>query len=235
MLFQLIIIQVITFIAIILVLRKLLYAETIQETRRLRALREENAKREKELQEKISNAQTAYQEKIAKADEEVKKTRENAEKEIEDMRKNIQAKAREEADRIVNAAVNTKDKMRDEIANEMQNKSPMLAAEIFKTYLSSDVRQMAHKELVQAVINELKKSDKAQFNVKAKKGELLSAFPLVKQEKNQLLSTVFKRLGRKIEIEEKQDKNLVAGVKIKLDTLVIDGSLENRLRQLERK
>ena len=89
--------------------------------------------------------------------------------------------------------------------------------------------------ILNEIINEVKKTEKTRFKVKAKKGELVSAFPLVRGEKKEILGAVYKRLGRKISFDEKVDKNLVAGVVIKLDTFVVDGSLENRLRRLEQK
>ena len=236
MLIQLIIIQVVTFFAIVLVLRKFLYAETENETKRLRALREENSVREKELANKIKMAEGAYQEKIAKAEESVKELKAAAEKEIDALRQGVTGKAKEEADRIVSAAVNAKDKMRDEALNEVQAKSPVLATRIFKEFLSSKVKVMTHRELLTEVVSELKKAEKGQFtNVKAKKGELVTAIALAKNERNDVLSAIQQKVGQKIPFDEKEDKNLVAGIVIKLGNVVIDGSLENRLRQLNEK
>lgn len=235
MLFQLVLIQLVTFVAIVLVLRKLLYAETAQQTERLRALKDQNSQKERELADKIKSAEAAYRQKVSQADEEIKGKKAAAETEIAEMQRGAVAKAKEEADRIVHAAVNARDKMRDEVANEMRNKIPSLATQIFRDFLSPKVKEMTHRELVKEVIDEVKKYDKAGFKVKAKKGELISALPLAGPEKSQLISIVLKRLGHKVPIEAKEDKTLVAGVVIKLDTLIIDGSLENRLRQLEQK
>ena len=235
MMFQLVMIQIVTFVAIILVLRKLLYAETARETGRLRALTEENSQKERDLAAKIKTAEAAYAEKVAKAEEDIKGKRADANKEIEELTRSASAKAKEEADRIVRVAVNARDKMRDEAANEMRDKIPSLASHIFRDFLSAKVRQATHSELLKEVISEVKKTDKTAFRIKAKKGELISAFPLAGSEKSALLSAVLKKLGRKVPMETKEDKNLVAGVVIKLDTLIIDGSLENRLRQLEQK
>ena len=235
MLFQLIIIQVITFLAIVLVLRKLLYAETAREAKRLRELKEENARRENELQKKIEEADRAYQEKIVRAKEDTRRMRQEADKELDGLRKDTLDKAKEEADRVVSAAINAKDKMRDEVANEMRKKVPALAAQIFRELVSPKAKEITHRELVRAVVNEVKKADKARFDMKVKKGELVSAYPLARGEKSELLSSLAKQMKQKVTFDEKEDKNLVAGVVIKLGALVIDGSLENRLRQVEQK
>ena len=56
MLIQLIIIQVITFLVIVLILKKLLYNETAKEASRLQKLREEFTRKEKELQVRMDAA-----------------------------------------------------------------------------------------------------------------------------------------------------------------------------------
>ena len=233
MLFQLIIIQVVTFFAIVLVLRKLLYAETAREAKRLRRLKEENAEKEKELRQKIEEADSAYHEKVAKAEMDIQRLQQDTERELERARKELTNKAKEEADRIVSAAINAKEKMRDEVANEMRKKVPVLATQVFRDVLSAKARDLTHKELVREVINQIKTIEKSRFNVKIKKGELISAFPLGRADKNELLSVLARQMRRKMAFDEKEDKSLVAGLVIKLGTLVIDASLENRLRQVE--
>jgi len=233
MLIQLVIIQIITFAAIVFALRKLLYTETAKEAGRLKQLKQEAAVRQRELTQKIEAAENAYREKITKAEEDIRAFRLKAEEQTEETKKEIINKANEESVRIVNAASNAKEKMREEIALEMRKKTPELASNIFTEVLSDKVKLMVHKELVKEVANEVKKIDEAKFNLKIKIGELDSAYPLDKDEKNSLSSTVTERLGYKISFEDKVDKHLVAGVVIRLGTLVIDGSLANRLRQIE--
>jgi len=233
MLIQLVVIQIITFVAIVFTLRKLLYAETAKEVGRLKKLKQEAAARQRDLAQKIEAAENAYREKVAKAEEDIRVFHQRAEEQAEEMRKQALDKANAESERIVNAASNAREKMREEIALEMQKKSPVLASRIFTEVLSDKVKLTAHKELINEVASEVKKIDKAKFKLKIKKGELDSAYPLDKSEKSNLSSLVVGRLGYKIPFEEKVEKHLVAGVVIRLGTLIIDGSLVNRLRQIE--
>ncbi len=233
MLIQLVVIQIITFAAIVFALRKLLYVETAKETERLKKLKQEAAARQKELTQKIEAAENAYREKVAMAEEHIRSFRLKAEEQAEEMKKNVLDKAERESERILNAATNAREKMREEIALEMRKKAPEAASHIFTEVLSDKTKLIAHKELVKEVESVVKKIDDAKFNLKIEKGELDSAYPLDKNEKIRLSSLVIERLGHKITFEEKIDKNLVAGVVIRLGTLVIDGSLENRLKQIE--
>ena len=83
------------------------------------------------------------------------------------------------------------------------------------------------------MIGEIKQIEKSKFKVKTKTGEIISAYSLERNERSQLASLIFEKIGHKVDFNEKEDKGLVAGVVINLGTLVIDGSLENRLKQVE--
>jgi len=233
MLIQLIIIQIITFVAIVFVLRKLLYTETAKEAGRLKKIKQEIAASQRDLAQKTEAAESAYREKVAKAEENIRVFRLKVEGQAEEMKKKALDQANQESERILNIASNAKEKMREEIALEMRKKAPALASHIFTEALSDKVKLIMHKELVKEVASEVKKIDKAKFNLKIKKGELDLAYPLDKDEKNSLFSLVIDRLGYQIPFEEKVEKHLGAGVVIKLGTLVIDGSLANRLKQIE--
>ena len=85
MLIQLIVIQAVTFIVIILVLKKLLYSETAKEADRLRLLKDEFAHKEKELQVKIDVAKKDAVEKIARAEQDAQKYIETKGKEADEL------------------------------------------------------------------------------------------------------------------------------------------------------
>jgi F-type H+-transporting ATPase subunit b len=234
MLFQLVVVQVVTFIAIVFVLRKLLYSESSKEAIRLRKLKEETALKHRELQQKIDEAEDAYKEKIAEAEAKARAFYIKAETEAEELKKEILEKAKEDAEQIVKSAFNAKEKMREEIVEEMRRKAPLLASRIFKGVLSPEVQQMAHRELVRDVIDKIRKTDKTAFKSKVDKGEIISAYPLSKNDRLVIESLIHDSLGYQIPLYEQEDSQLAAGILIKLGTILIDGSLNNRLKQVER-
>ncbi|MCX5678709.1 MAG: F0F1 ATP synthase subunit delta [Candidatus Omnitrophica bacterium] len=234
MVFQLVVVQIVTFIAIVFVLRKLLYSESAKEMLRLRKIKEETAVKQRELQQKIDEAQDAYSEKIAEAEQKTRAFRIKAEEEIEELKKKILSKAKEDAEQIVKSAFNAKEKIREEIGEEMRKKAPLLASRVFKEVLSPEVQEMMHKELVRDVIDKIRNTEKTAFKSKIEKGEIVSAYPLSKNDKLVVESLIHDSLGYQIPLYETEDSQLVAGVLIKLGTILIDGSLNNRLKQVER-
>ncbi|MFA5143641.1 MAG: F0F1 ATP synthase subunit delta [Candidatus Omnitrophota bacterium] len=233
MLIQLIIIQIITFLVIVLVLKKLLYNETAKEAARLAKLREEFTRKEKELQVRIDAAVRDAEEKVARAEKEAQDYMSAKEKEAERMKDSLVEKARDKAEDMVKAAVNSKEKIKEEIYNELKGMIPAAALRIFKEALPAEAREMMHEDLVKGVIDKIKKMEKEMFKVKSSRAEFLTPCAVKKQDKEKIAALINERVGRTITLTESLDKALVAGVVIKLDSLIIDGSLENKLKQIQ--
>lgn len=231
MLLQLIIIQLVTFVAIVFVLRKLLYTESAKESMRLKELTSRTTLKQKELQEKIDAAGRAYKDSIEKAEEEVRRIRAKLEQETEAMKKSVLAKAKADADHIIKSAFNAREKMREEIALEMHKNAPILASRILQEVLSDDIRDALHRELVKDVIASIKKTQGAALKTKDDKGEVSSARLLKKSEKLELESLLSEKTGHGFTLREKDDPRLIAGVIIKIGDILIDGSLTSRLKQ----
>ncbi len=233
MLIQLIIIQVIIFVIIVVVLKKLLYTETAREADRLKKLKEEFAIKEKELQVSMRAAENSAAEKIAKAEEDASKFCDTKEKEAESLKQEIIRKARDRAEDTLKAAINSKEKIREEIELEMKERIPVLASSIIKYALSAQAAELIHNELIEELASKLRKLDNNAFKTKTDRGELLSAYPLKKSDKEKITSAISAKVGREVSLSEKEDKGLIAGIIVKLGAIVIDGSLENKLRQTE--
>jgi F-type H+-transporting ATPase subunit b len=233
MLIQMIIIQVVTFLTIVFVLRKLLYSESSKEIVKLRQLKEETSLKQKELQQKIEAAESAYRMKITEAEDKIRLLSVKSGEEAEELRKEMLSGAKAEAEGIVKSALNTKEKIREEISIEMHKKVPVIALRIFKEILSPGVREMAHKELIRDVINKIKNTEKTVFKFKVDKGEIVSAYPLSKGDKQEIVELIHVSLGYEVPLHETEDSKLIAGIVIKLGTILIDGSLDSRLKQVE--
>ena len=232
MLIQLIIIQLLTFAAIVFVLKRLLYTETNREIRRLTKLKEENLEKQTELEQKISAAENIYKESLARTEGEARVIRVKTEEEARKLKTAMIDEAKAEAEQIVKTAFNAREKMREEIELGMRKRAPLLASQILKEVISPKAREVLHEELVKDVIAKIKKMEKTETKVKADRAEIVTAYPLQKAEKNELMQAVHGMFGREISFSEEEDERLAAGVIIKAGTLVIDGSLDNRMKQV---
>jgi hypothetical protein len=132
------------------------------------------------------------------------------------------------------AVFNAKEKMREEIAVEMMQKVPVLASRIFSAVLSGSVKELTHKELVKDVIEKVKRLDKATFKTPVERVEITTAYPLPVADKSEMESAICHALGYEVPLVEKKDPNIAVGIVIRLGSIIVDGSLENRMRQAQR-
>lgn len=228
---QLIIIQVVTFIALVFVLRKLLFTEASLEVKRLQRLSEENEKRAEELRKKAEEAKREYEEKIKKAEEDTKRMEEEAQKEIERLHSQAVERAKAEAEKIISQARNSKEKMREEVKNELEEKAVYFACDLVKGAFDEKIYKNAHDELVDSIIHGLEHIDENKISDKVKVAEIVSPFPVNTQEKERIKKIISKKASRQIDLKEKLDKDLIAGAIVKIGDLIIDGSLSNRLEE----
>lgn len=224
-------IQVVTFIAIVLVLRRIMYSSSVGETKRLQQLGEENAKRAQELTKRIQEAEKQSREKIADAEDEVRKLRSEAKEEAERLKKEALNKAKQESERIINQALNSKEKMKEEIQARMQVKMIDLSCDLVQTILSSKNQRVIHEGFLDEILKGIERIKPGTLHVETEKGELITPYEIDKAMRNRITLLISKKVGKKISLQEKIDKEAVAGITIRFGSLVIDGSLSGKLRE----
>ena len=149
--------QILFFIGLVLVLRKILLSSSYNETKRLQQLNEENSNKAQELAAKITDAESEYREKMLKIDEDIRLMKAKAKKEIENLKEAIIAKGKAEGDRIVTQALNARDEIRAEIEEQMHERVVEFSRKIFREVLSAKEQKLVHEGLLESVFQELEK------------------------------------------------------------------------------
>ena len=233
LLWQVILIHFITFIAIVFVLRRILFSVSFIETRRLKRLSEENMKKAQELEGKIEAAEKQYQERLIKAENEVKKLKAEAKEEADKLKEEQLSKARNEAERIINQALNAKEKMREEVEFHMQEKAVQQSLRIIQQVLNSDHQKLVHEGFVDEVLSELEKIEPEKLRAITESGELITPYEINKEKKDKIINILSKKTNKSISLEKKIDKEVISGIIIKLGSVVIDGSLAGKLKEAQ--
>ncbi len=237
MLFQAIILQVIFFIGLVLVLRKILISSSFNETKRLQNLNEENSRKAQELNAKIADAESEYREKMLKTDEEIRMMKAKTKKEIEDLKEAIIAKGKAEGDRIVTQALNARDEIRAEIEEQMTERAIGVSRKIFAKVLTSEEQRPIHDGLLANVFSEVEKIDKDRFegvdmdDAPSYTVQVKTAHFMTAEQKEILEKILSSKLEKNIILEESIDKDILAGIVIALGSFVIDGSFVERFNK----
>lgn len=229
-----IIINLVTFVALALVLRKIIFSSSYDETKRLQQLNIENTKKANELDEKIEDAEKKYKEKITQAGDEIRKMKEKAKEEAQQIREDTLAKIREEKGRLIGQALNAKEKLREEIEGELLEKSIGFAKRILEEILGSPYRRLVYDSLIEEIFNDLSQIDQDAF----KDVDWTSLVPQVKTshemssvQRERLEQILFEKSGKRIGIVPMVDKTLIAGIIVQIGSLMIDGSLAAKFRK----
>lgn len=231
MIWGVILFQGIIFAVLIFVLRHFMQGHVSGAVGHLEKLNEELLKQQAELKEKISEAEKEYESKMAKVQQEVtarqSQVRQEANKTLEDAR----TRGQEEREKLIKEAIDTRDKIKNEIMVQMEEKAVDYSREVIAQFLSGEIRKFVHETLVKEVIDGIKDMPIEHFQIDSPTAEFLSAEPLNEALKKQIYSVLKDKIKQEVQFKEEVDPALVGGIILKFGSFVIDGSLANRLKE----
>jgi len=233
MILQLVLIQVITFVGIVIALRGILYRNTHEALGRLQDLQKETLEREEVLKQEIVDAKQMHEEEVRKAKEEAARIVQEEKEKAQKKSKEVIASAEAEADRVLSKATVQLEKLKSELSASMGKKAAIWAEAILKSVLSLRVRDKFHQEISNELIEELKgaKHEWIHDVPGIKTVEIVSASPLTQPQKDSITSIFSSYLDKNVKFDFSTDENLIGGLIIDLNKRTIDGSLRNKISQ----
>jgi len=195
--------------------------------------RETEAVRSKqsELNQKIKEANEELQRRRKEADELLAKMKEDAETTARGERDQIVSKAREEAEDIIAKAQRTKEDMRKAMEKDLELKAIDFMVILTDEIFSEKVRGALNHDLIEEFLDSLQKVDMSMVNDAINETEVISVGPLEEKFKVRVAEILKKKLGRPIELKLKEDEKILAGIVIRFESLRLDGSLANMMKE----
>src|SRR3990172_3189337 len=230
LLWQLVLIQVVTFALLVFLLRQFLYKQVNQSLGRLQQLYQENLRREEELKKRREEMEQDLKAKLAQYQERVRSPRTAAEADTQKMQEESLAKAKEEGKRIVAEAEAKKERMRANLVSEMEEKALGLSSDIIERVFTAQVAQGIHHQLIDELVEEIGKSNGRELQADVETVEITVPFPLTQLQREKLKEILSSNIGRSISIKETIDQEMVAGMVVRLENVILDGSLKNKLQ-----
>lgn len=229
MLLEFVIIQSAVFVVVIFVLRRLMVKNTMSAVNRLKVVDEENARRLEEMKRKIEEAEAAYRQKSADLARALAQQEEEAKKQVDEERSRLLARSREEGDRIVSSARNRSEKIDEEIGKELEKRAATLSRRIVREVLDGTIGASVNERLVDQLLEEFAAMDIGHVPQQTSEAEIVLPHPFSPDRKKRVREILEKKIGRKIEIRETVKKEMLGGMILRLGSLVMDGSLENKV------
>lgn len=229
---QLILIQIVTFVLIVAVLRWLLYSQISQALKKLHQLNKQNLAKEKALKEELARAKKQAEGEISRAVKQAKAIVDKAKADSEEGAGKVLDNARNEAKKIIDGAKRESQRRANEIMVKMREKTAYLAADMVRYMLSQNSQKNFQGQLIEELIDEVRKIPSDKLKVENSSIEVISAFELDSQQKNKLKEVLSSQLGREVSLTSRVDPDIVAGMILRSGGFVIDGSLRNKLGKI---
>jgi F-type H+-transporting ATPase subunit b len=230
LLWQLLVIQVVTFVVLAFLLHQFLYRQMTRSLGRLQQLYHENREREEALKRRREETEQELRATMARHQEELGRLRAESEAATHEMREEILAQAKEEGRRIVADAEARRERMRASLMSEMEDKAVGLASDILGRVLTGPLAQAIHHDLIDELIDEVGRADGQRLELVADVVDVTAAFPLSPAQKERLHAIFSSTTGRDITITETIDAALGAGMLVRFGDVIMDGSLNNKVR-----
>ena len=227
-----ILLQVVIFIGLIAVFRRVLNQNVVSATQHLEELNEEYDKKELEIGKRLEEAKLKYEEAMTKAQEEAEKEKTAILKETEAEKDKILNQARTSSEEIIQQAEKSRQLLLSElderIAKEAINKACELIQDTLPEHFKRDIHSQWIKELTESSFDRL-----AQLRLPEgiKEVKITSAFSLKEEERKDLFKKLKKILGRDVYLKEEIDTKVVAGIIVAIGSLVLDGRIKNKIKE----
>ena len=232
MLIQLLILQIVTFVGIIFLLRFLFSRHLNSALTRLNALHEENLAKEEELNEELRRAKEESQAQIQQGKLEAEQIMEEAIKEANRMRLNMEEQAKKQVEKIIIDGHADAEKLKVTLVNDTRAKSVELASQIIAELLTETDKITLQYELANEIIAEIARLDKSQFSMPSPNATVTSSFPLLERQVVELKKMLSEKIGQTVELTQKTDLGLIGGLTVETGGMLIDGTLKNKLQKI---
>jgi F0F1-type ATP synthase membrane subunit b/b' len=232
---SLVLIQLAIFGFLVVFLRYLLTRNITHATTHLHELNQDYSQKLDEAKKRQQEADKYYDETILKAKIDAEKTRVQILKEAHDTQEVIIKEARTQSQEIVAQANKAREAMLADLERLVDERGVEKAAALTLQVLSAEIQKALHdrwvEQLLQSGFDQLRRLNLPDGGVEA---EVATAFALAGDQRAALQKKLREGSGREVKLKESADPRLIAGLKIRLASTVIDGSLAFKIREAAR-
>ncbi len=230
-----IIFEIIVFTGLIFILRKIMTQNVISATQHIDELNQDYTKKDEDIHRRWEEVKRQAEQIIRQAQEEAEKTKSELMAAGQAEKDQILKQARAKSEEMVAQADKSCQAMLAEIEARVSREAMNKAADLIHDVLPDKFKQSVHNEWVEGLIahgfshlNNISIPDNV-FEVL-----IVSAFPLTAAQRQELTQKLSRVLERTITLKEEVEPKLVAGLIIKIASLVFDGTLKNKIMEKAR-
>jgi len=232
---QVIVVLVLIVAGLFYVLRQYLSKNISHATTHLDELNADFIRREEEIRRKQEEADSYHKKVMEKAETDADRLRQKMAEEVEVEKGKFIAEARAQSEAIVAKAEQTKGVITDELRRTVEATMSERLGDCFVAVLPAHARETLHNLWVEDLLNGTL-GDLATMRLPddAKAVRVVSAYPLTAPQKKAFEKKIKDAFGKTFPFEEEVDTVLVGGVFLEIGSLVLDGTIRNRIQKVLR-
>lgn len=227
----LVLVQLLVFVVMVVAMRRLLLRDSMKAVAKLQEAESELGRKEDAIRKRIEESEAEFRRKSAEAQDAVARSRETLEKELGRTRETLVEEAKRERDRIMEEATRNKERMRQELARDLEAKTLDNTGRICEMVFSDEMGQRLDQAFIDELLAALEEMDTSSITIAAEAVEITSSRPLSQTSKDRIRELVQRKFDVSLDVRESTQPSQLAGIRMKLGSLEIDGSLQNRFRE----
>lgn len=232
MLIQLIVIQIFIFGLLIFLLKSLFARNLNTASTRLNSLLEENMVKETQLTEELKRAKEERDAEITRGKLEAAAIIGEAKNDSVKLRLKFEEEAKQQSAKIILVAKEDAEKLKEKIIKETRELSLSIAVEMIEKTFTDEDKEDFQDKFINDTIKEVAAVPQDRFLSVSGSVKVVSSFPLKDNQRNNLKKVLFEKLGEKLILDEAVKSELISGLLLEMNGLIIDGTLKNRLRKV---
>ena len=230
---SLILLQVFIFTGLVFFLRRILNRNVTSATTHLNQLATEYTKKEDQIKEQLEETDRQCKESILSARRDAQQQRKGILAQTQEERDKILNDAQQKGEEIVKQADRTRQALMAEINQKIEEEGLRRAAELVQQALPEHIREeIHHRWLEELTSSSFEQLDRLHVPEGVLETKVVSAFALTSKQREDLKARIKKKLGRQIDLKEEVDASVIAGLIVNIGSLVLDGSLRFKIKQV---
>ena len=231
----LVLIQFIIFAFLIFFLKSILTKNITHATTHLHDLNQDYNHKLEDAKKKSAEADRYYDEMLLKAKTEAEKAKVQILKETHENQEALVKEARKQSEEIIQQAQRAREEVLKEIEQRIDARATEKASEIVEEILPKEIGKNSHTVWVDELIARgLGAIERMNLSEDISEAEIVSAYALSSEQKAKLQNLIKSKLKRELKLKEEISPALIAGLKITIGSVVIDGSLSFRIKEYTR-
>ena len=231
---QLILFQVFIFVVLIVAMRRVISTNVTTATTRLQTLSEEYMKKEEALKREQAEFRRKQDAIFEQAKKEALEFVVKAQNESKEESTKVIDRAREESESIVKRAANTAADIKKEIDTRIEQEAVAGACSLIGEIIPLEIRKDIHDKFVKDLLAADSFKSLGEVNIPAGLDEVkvMSPYNLGESDLLALKKALKNYIKKEVRVREEIDPDLIAGMKIKVGSVILDGSLMGKAKKV---